>query len=55
MPHRVDELRRMLDHVLDHDAVWQTTAADIADHFIERHYDDFVAHAAALAAEVSDA
>ena len=54
-PHRVDELRRMLDHVLSHEAVWQTTAADIADHFIEHHYDDFTAHAARLAAEVSDA
>ncbi len=54
-PHRVDTLRRMLDHVLSHDDVWQVTAAQIADHFIDHHYEDFVAHAARLEAEVSDA
>jgi allantoinase len=48
MPHRVDELRRMFDHILSRDAVWQPTAAEIADHFIEHHYDDFVAHAQQL-------
>ena len=45
----------MLDHVLSHDDVWQVTAAQIADHFIDHHYEDFVAHAARLEAEVSDA
>jgi len=54
MPHRVDSLRRMLDHVLSHDDVWQTTAAEIADHFIDHHYDDFVAHAERLELEVGN-
>lgn len=55
MPHRIDELRRMLDHMLGHEGVWQTTAAEIADHFIDHHYDDFVTHAADLEARYRDA
>ena len=48
MPHRVDALDEMLDYLLGHELVWQTTAAEIADHFIEHHYNDFVAHAASI-------
>jgi len=48
MPHRVRYLDEILDYVLGHDGVWQTTAGDIAEHFLAHHYDDFVAHAAAL-------
>ncbi len=38
----------MLDYVLGHELVWQATAAEIADYFIEHHYDDFVEHGASL-------
>ena len=48
MPHRVDALDEMLDYLLGHELVWQTTAAEIADHFIKHHYNDFVAHAASI-------
>ena len=44
MPHRVDGLAAMLDYLMSHDDVWQTTASQIAQHFIDHHYDDFVAH-----------
>lgn len=44
MPHRVDGLAAMLDELMSHDDVWQTTASQIAQHFIDHHYDDFVAH-----------
>ena len=47
-PHRVDHLDRVLDHILSHDGVWQTTADDIAEHYLEHHYDAAVAHAASL-------
>ena len=33
---------------MDHDDVWQTTADDIADYYLENYYDEAVAHAAAL-------
>ncbi len=44
MPHRVDGLAAMLDYLMGHDDVWQTTASQIARHFIDHHYDDFIAH-----------
>ena len=47
-PHRGDALDEMLDYLLGHELVWQTTAAEIADHFIEHHYNDSVAHAASI-------
>tara|TARA_B100001094_G_C18134265_1_gene774115 strand:+ start:542 stop:1465 length:924 start_codon:yes stop_codon:yes gene_type:complete len=51
MPHRIDALDEMLDYVLGHDGVWQPTASEIADHFIEHNYDSFVAHAAHISGE----
>jgi len=50
MPHRIDGLDEMLDYVLGHELVWQATASEIADHFIEHHYEDFVDHAVSLQA-----
>jgi peptidoglycan/xylan/chitin deacetylase (PgdA/CDA1 family) len=50
MPHRIRHLEEMLDYVLSHDGVWQTTAGDIAQHFLDHHYDEFVTHAASLGA-----
>ena len=44
MPHRVDGLAAMLDYVMSHDDVWQTTASQIARHYLDHHYDDVVAH-----------
>lgn len=44
MPHRVDGLAAMLDYLMSHDDVWQTTASQIAQHFIDHHYDDVAAH-----------
>ncbi len=44
MPHRVDGLAAMLDCLMSHDDVWQTTAGQIAQHFIDHHYDDAAAH-----------
>ncbi len=48
MPHRIDGLRSMLADLMGRDGVWQTTAAQIAAHFIAQHYDSFVSHAAQL-------
>ena len=45
MPHRIQGLEEILDYLLGHDAIWQTTAAEIAEHFIEHHYQEFVEHA----------
>ncbi|WP_420623248.1 polysaccharide deacetylase family protein [Candidatus Poriferisodalis sp.] len=44
MPHRIDGLAAMLEYLMGHDDVWQTTASQIAQHFIDHHYDDFAAH-----------
>jgi peptidoglycan/xylan/chitin deacetylase (PgdA/CDA1 family) len=49
-PQRARHLEQILDHVNAHDGVWHTTAGEIAEHFLAHHYDDFVDHAAALAA-----
>jgi peptidoglycan/xylan/chitin deacetylase (PgdA/CDA1 family) len=55
MPHRVRYLDEIFDHVLSHDAVWPTTAGEIARWFIDHHYDEFVAHAAGLDGSGADA
>ena len=47
-PHRIKYLDDILSHIMSHDGVWQTTADDIADYYIENYYDDAVAHAAKL-------
>ncbi len=47
-PHRIKYLDEILSHIMSHDGVWQTTADEIADYYIENHYDDAVAHAAKL-------
>ncbi len=44
MPHRVDGLAAMLDYLMSHDDVWQTTASQIAQHYLDHHYDDFAVH-----------
>ena len=44
-PHRVKYLDDILSYIMSHDGVWQTTADEIAEYFIENCYDDAVAHA----------
>lgn len=43
MPHRIRYLDRILEYIMGHDAVWQTTADDIAQHYIDHHYDEVMA------------
>ena len=47
-PHRIRYLEKTLDYIMSHDGVWQTTADDIADYYIENYYDEAVSHAATL-------
>jgi peptidoglycan/xylan/chitin deacetylase (PgdA/CDA1 family) len=47
-PHRVDHLDDVLRYILSHDGVWQTTADDIAEYYLEHCYDAALAHAARL-------
>jgi allantoinase len=50
-PQRARYLDEILAYVHSHDDVWHTTAGDIAEHFLEHNYADFVTSAADLAAE----
>jgi allantoinase len=43
-PHRVKYLDEALQYIMAHDGVWQTTADDIADYYLENYYDKVVAH-----------
>ena len=45
-PHRVKYLDEILGYIMSHDGVWQTTADEIAEHYIANHYDEAVAHSA---------
>ena len=45
MPHRIQGLEEILDYLLGHEDVWQATASQIAEHFIDHHYQEFVDHA----------
>ena len=47
-PHRIKYLDEILSHIMSHKGVWQTTADEIAEYYIENHYDDAVSHAANL-------
>ncbi len=50
MPHRIQGLEEILDYLLGHTGVWQTTASEIAQHFIKHHYQEFVDHAEVISA-----
>jgi peptidoglycan/xylan/chitin deacetylase (PgdA/CDA1 family) len=50
-PHRIGYLDRILEYVMGHDRVWQTTADDIAEYYIASYYDRVVAHAAKVREE----
>ena len=45
-PHRIQYLDEVLRYIMSHDAVWQTTADEIADYYIAHYYDQMVAHTA---------
>jgi peptidoglycan/xylan/chitin deacetylase (PgdA/CDA1 family) len=47
-PHRVEYLDDVLGHIMSHDGVWQTTADEIAEYYLEYCYDAAVAHMARL-------
>jgi peptidoglycan/xylan/chitin deacetylase (PgdA/CDA1 family) len=47
-PHRVKYLDQILNYVMSHDGVWQTTADEIAEYYIAHYYDQAIAHAAQL-------
>jgi peptidoglycan/xylan/chitin deacetylase (PgdA/CDA1 family) len=47
-PHRIKYLDEILSHIMSHEGVWQTTADEIAEYYIENYYDDAVSHAANL-------
>lgn len=44
-PHRIRYLDELLGYIMSHDGVWQTTADEIAEFFIENNYDAAVSHA----------
>jgi peptidoglycan/xylan/chitin deacetylase (PgdA/CDA1 family) len=46
-PHRLKAFEEALEYVTGHSDVWVTTGREIAEHYIENHYDDAVADIAA--------
>ncbi len=44
-PHRAKYLDEILNYIMSHDGVWQTTADEIAEYYIANYYDQAVAHA----------
>ena len=47
-PHNIKYLDQVLDYIMSHDGVWQTTADEIAEYYIANYYDQTVAHAQKL-------
>jgi hypothetical protein len=45
-PQRIGALDRILGYVRGHEGVWCATAAEIAQHYLDHHYDAMVAHLA---------
>jgi hypothetical protein len=44
-PHRIKHIRRALEYILGHSHVWQAPAAEIAEYYLQHHYDQVRAHA----------
>lgn len=42
-PHRLKAFEEALEYITGHSDVWVTTGREIAEHYIEHHYDDVVA------------
>jgi peptidoglycan/xylan/chitin deacetylase (PgdA/CDA1 family) len=49
-PHRIGALHEVLRHVTAHEGVWFATAGEIADWYLQHHYDEAVQHGAAQGA-----
>ena len=47
-PHHVGHLREVLDHMAGREGVWWATGDEIAQHFLQHHYDEQVAHASEI-------
>jgi hypothetical protein len=45
-PHRIQYFDKVLDYIMSRDGVWQTTADEIAEYFMENYYDVVSAHTA---------
>lgn len=43
-PARIDWFESVLEHIRRHDDVWITTGDEIAQHYLDHHYDEAVAH-----------
>ncbi len=50
-PHRIEALDKILEYIMGHDGVWQTTADEIADYYMLNYYDEFKDHAKNLIGE----
>lgn len=50
-PHRAKYLDEALGYILSHDAVWKTTADDIADYYLDNYYDEVVEYLEARKAQ----
>jgi hypothetical protein len=49
-PHRISALYDVLQHITSHEGVWLATAGEIADWYIEHHYDEAVRYRASVKA-----
>ena len=52
-PHRVRYLEEILEYIMGHEGVWQTTADEIAEYYMDNCYDAALAHAQRLNQEAS--
>lgn len=52
-PYMARHLERIFDYLRGDDRIWVTTAAEIADHYLEHHYDAQLDHANALELELA--
>jgi hypothetical protein len=54
-PHRIKYLDKVFQYISQYEGVWQTTADEIAEYFIEHYYDDYVERAINLKKDFTDA
>ncbi|MBM3925842.1 MAG: polysaccharide deacetylase [SAR202 cluster bacterium] len=50
-PHRAKYVEKAFDYIMSHDGVWQATADEIAECYLDNYYEQFVSHAARLNGE----
>jgi len=53
-PHHIGHLREILDHLCRHEGVWFATGDEIAQHYLDHHYDQQLAHAMAVHARAEE-